>query len=155
MNKKNLFFLFLVLLWMVLIFCLSNMSSIESNKRSKEIVNQIVDNSSSINNNVNYNIEKSNNYNLIFRKGAHIFMYMVLCILVLTLIFIIYKNISYKYYIIAFIICFIYACFDEIHQLYVNGRTGQFLDVLIDSIGIIIGFIVFLLFRKIKRSIKC
>ncbi|WP_182430534.1 VanZ family protein [Clostridium sp. OM02-18AC] len=35
----------------------------------------------------------------------------------------------------ALAITFFYACTDEIHQLFVPGRSGRFTDVLIDSIG--------------------
>lgn len=30
---------------------------------------------------------------------------------------------------------FVFACTDEIHQLFVPGRSGQFTDVLIDTLG--------------------
>ena len=52
----------------------------------------------------------------------------------------------------------IYAATDEIHQLFVPGRSGQISDVCLDSIGVLIG--VFLLWviteikwKKEKRSI--
>lgn len=35
-------------------------------------------------------------------------------------------------------VTFIYACTDEIHQLFVPGRAGRFTDVLIDTTGGII-----------------
>jgi VanZ family protein len=35
--------------------------------------------------------------------------------------------------------CFLYACTDEFHQLFVSGRAGQFSDVLIDTVGILFG----------------
>ena len=36
---------------------------------------------------------------------------------------------------------FIYACSDEFHQAFVPGRVGQFSDVLIDMIGVLVGVI--------------
>mgnify|MGYP003309055667 FL=1 len=62
-------------------------------------------------------------------------------------------------YLYSIIICFIYACTDEIHQLYVVGRTGQFIDVLIDTIGALLGCLVFYIGSKIinknrKRKIN-
>lgn len=155
MNKKNLFFLFLILLWMGVIYILSDMTSIDSNKKSKEIVNQIVDIQEVANESVNIsnnNIEKEN-INKVFRKCAHAFVYLVLCILIL--IFIFSLNINYKniYYYVAILCCFIYACTDEVHQLFVDGRTGQFIDVLIDMLGSIIGCIIFILVRK-RRMVE-
>lgn len=37
--------------------------------------------------------------------------------------------------------CFLYACSDEFHQAFVPGRVGQFSDVLIDMIGVLLGVI--------------
>ena len=36
----------------------------------------------------------------------------------------------------------IYACTDEVHQLFVLGRTGKITDVLIDSCGVLLGVLV-------------
>ena len=41
--------------------------------------------------------------------------------------------------IISVLLCIIYACSDEIHQLFISGRVGSAHDVLIDSLGIITG----------------
>ena len=46
----------------------------------------------------------------------------------------------------------IYAATDEIHQLFVQGRTGKPTDVLIDSAGVLVGvLIVVLIVRKVKK----
>ncbi|MBP5135301.1 MAG: VanZ family protein [Paludibacteraceae bacterium] len=45
----------------------------------------------------------------------------------------------------------LHAC-DEVHQLFVNGRSCQLYDVLIDSFGVIIGILTMLLFVK-KRDL--
>lgn len=39
----------------------------------------------------------------------------------------------------ALIITVIYACTDEFHQLYIDGRAGQIFDVCVDSIGAALG----------------
>ena len=54
---------------------------------------------------------------------------------------------------------FLYACTDEIHQIFVPGRSAQFRDILIDtfgaSFGAIITYLIIKLFTKIKaRSDK-
>ena len=54
---------------------------------------------------------------------------------------------------------FLYACTDELHQIFVPGRSAQFRDVLIDtlgaSFGTIITYLIIKLFNKIKtRSHK-
>jgi VanZ family protein len=43
----------------------------------------------------------------------------------------------------------LYACTDEIHQLIVPERSGQLTDVLIDSIGLTLGLIFFLLVLQV------
>ena len=49
---------------------------------------------------------------------------------------------------VALALCFLYACSDEIHQLFVMGRSGQFTDVLLDSFGACIGILGSLIFSK-------
>ena len=44
-----------------------------------------------------------------------------------------------------------YACTDEIHQLFVPDRSGQLTDVLIDSIGLTLGLLFFLMMLKFRR----
>ena len=46
----------------------------------------------------------------------------------------------------------LYAASDEWHQLYVPGRAGRMSDVLIDSLGIFIGWIVFQVIIKIRQK---
>ncbi len=60
-----------------------------------------------------------------------------------------------KQYIMIFIGCVLYACFDEFYQTFIPGRTGLLQDVLIDSIGIALGACFYLfLVLKIGRARK-
>ena len=43
------------------------------------------------------------------------------------------------------VFCFLYACSDETHQLFVPGRAGMFTDVLIDTGGAVTGMLVSML----------
>lgn len=70
---------------------------------------------------------------VLVRKGAHISIYFALGICA----YMSFKNVWWS---VAF--CFIYACSDEFHQLFVEGRSGSFIDVGIDSIGYILGILV-------------
>ena len=58
--------------------------------------------------------------------------------------------------IIAFIIGVLYAILDEIHQIFVPGRSCELRDMLIDSTGILIGSLfimaLFLLIKRIKNK---
>ena len=44
-------------------------------------------------------------------------------------------SINKKLIIYSLLICFLYACSDEFHQLFVYGRSAEIKDVLIDSFG--------------------
>lgn len=79
------------------------------------------------------------------RKVAHMTEYMIFSWTV-AFPFLLYKKRKDGISKGAFIFCVCYAILDEIHQLFVPDRSGQIRDVLIDSIGILIGIFVF---RKI------
>lgn len=90
-------------------------------------------------------------WNYPLRKVAYASEYFVFTVLILVAL----KNSGgsgVKMYVIALIICFIYSCTDEYHQTFVNGRTGQFLDVLIDTLG---GFISCIIYNIIIKINKC
>ena len=57
-----------------------------------------------------------------------------------------------KAYIYSLVIVFGYACSDEFHQLFVEGRSGQFKDVLIDTSGGVFGGILTFLKNKIFKK---
>lgn len=50
--------------------------------------------------------------------------------------------------------CALIASMDETIQLFVNGRSGQITDVLLDSVGAMVGIGVLIAVRKIK-DIRC
>lgn len=86
-----------------------------------------------------------NTLRFIVRKCAHIGEYFILGILVYNM---------FKYHdvknivIISILICIIYACTDEIHQLFISDRTGKLIDVFIDSLGSILGIYSIKVLRK-------
>ena len=89
----------------------------------------------------------------IIRKGAHMSEY---AILTFTFIYGYYKSdfIINKVYLFSIISTFLYACSDELHQLLVGGRAGQFTDVLIDTCGGLIALVLFYIFMKIYKNKK-
>lgn len=48
----------------------------------------------------------------------------------------------------------VYAATDEIHQLFVAGRSGRFSDVCIDSAGAAAGVLVFVLLVKFVKRVR-
>ena len=123
--KNKIVSLILVIIWMVIIFILSSFDATSSSGQSGIIVNFI----SSIT-----NIDNLSLLSKIVRKLAHFTEYIILGLLVCNLI----KNYDKKTYI-AIIICILYAVSDELHQILVPGRSCQILDILIDSLGSILG----------------
>ena len=68
-----------------------------------------------------------------------------------------FKNSDEKSMAIATAICVLYAVSDEFHQYFIANRAGRFGDVLIDSIGAMLGITItmlILLIMKIKNDKK-
>ncbi len=96
----------------------------------------------------------------IVRKSAHAFVYTVMGVLsmsfMLTFDFRKIKSAA----VLAFLISFMYAVSDEIHQLFIDGRSGQISDVVLDSFGAVFGIAVVGFFvwiarkRRQRRKIK-
>ena len=53
-------------------------------------------------------------------------------------------------FFISFLFCFSYAVSDEFHQTFVIGRNGNFIDVLIDSVGVLFGIIISIILFSVK-----
>lgn len=78
------------------------------------------------------------------RKVAHATVYFVLALLLLAIGCVIFG--SRKYLLtcgITILLCFIFAMTDEYNQTFVDGRTGQFMDVLINAAEAYVGLLLF------------
>lgn len=53
------------------------------------------------------------------------------------------------------IFCFLYACSDEIHQYFVEGRSCMFTDVILDTCGSITGLAISAIILKIITKKSC
>lgn len=157
MNSRNYILISLVLLWMGLIFFLSSMNGSKSNKESSKIIKYGFEKTIETTNtvkitNVNPKAkseELSNKFNYPLRKVAHATEYGILGILIILLLK--NNNIKYKYYL-SILFTFLYSISDELHQRY-TGRTSQFRDVLIDTLGCVIFLSIFYIIEK-KRLNK-
>ena len=145
--KKTIFAVLLVL-WMGFIFSMSCENAEESSNTSGQTIRVVLSAVPEFEKQpeeVKVNIIEKLQF--IVRKSAHFIGYMILGILASGLI-LYYGNINKKY-LLAFLICVIYAISDEIHQLFVPGRSGQVRDVLIDSAGSLLGIIIVMTFEKL------
>jgi VanZ family protein len=59
-----------------------------------------------------------------------------------------YLKLRQKLFLFTFLIGTLYGISDEFHQYFVPGRSSEILDVVADSVGTILGFIVFHFWRN-------
>lgn len=127
-----------LILWMIVIFLLSNQTGSESTILSDGVINSTICKFIS-----NCDPEV---YSFIVRKLAHFILYLILGIFSLMD----FKN-DKEGAINAFILCITYAFFDELHQMFINNRSGEIRDIIIDIFGSLSGILIFYKIRK-KRS---
>ena len=143
----------LIILWIFAIYKLSSMNNKNSNGKSSSIITVFIEDALDITN--KYGITNSHPnevklekasalLNTPLRKVMHAFVYFVLSFLIILMVNVIFKN---KKFVLSFIITglliILFSSLDEYHQTFVVGRTGQFKDVLIDSIGGMCGIIFY------------
>lgn len=87
------------------------------------------------------------------RKTAHATEYAILGIFLMGA-FITDRTRKAKCYVILWGVGTLYAISDEVHQLFVPGRSGRAFDVCIDSTGVAIGVCAFLCFGSIWRRLR-
>ena len=144
--KKIIYFI-LLLFWLVMIFLLSNQNGEVSGTSSSSIITNILNIIYSL-----FHLSKHNINDVVgilqnpIRECAHAFEYLVLGFLTFQNL----ENFSIKgnKYIITFLWGFIYASLDEIHQLFISGRTFQYFDIVIDMLGIIL---ILLMIKEYKN----
>ncbi|HWQ88481.1 MAG TPA: VanZ family protein [Desulfitobacteriaceae bacterium] len=128
-----------VLLWLGLIFRLSSQAADQSGALSTGLTQIIVGMLVTLAPESNFDISQ---FDHLVRKYAHFTAYLVLSVLVINA-----KRRSglkgWKWLFLALAFCLLYAVSDEIHQLYVPGRSGQIRDILIDGCGVLVGSIIY------------
>lgn len=142
---KKLIKLILVILWMLLIFSFSNQKAEDSSKLSDGIIvkvaNVFIDEELS----TEKQEEILEKYTTIVRKTAHFVIYLILGILVINL----FIEYDIKHLIlISLLVCLLYSISDEFHQLFIDGRSGEIRDIIIDTIGSLTGITSYYILRK-------
>ena len=129
MKSKKLFYVLIAFIWMITIFSFSNKNSTTSNNTSKKLIYNVV----SLYENISgHNIDKNkviNKLNYPIRKLAHFSLYFLLGIIIY------------------------HATGDEVHQLFVAGRSSRILDVFIDTSGSISSLIIMQLLNNFYNSL--
>lgn len=149
----------LALIWMCVIFAFSAQTKEESGAVSEGFSYHMV-NATGLLLHLNIDEEKireiANAIEGFVRKGAHMTEYAILAILIYTWLGR-WQMSRLRMFCAAVILASLYACSDEVHQLFVAGRAGRASDVLIDSAGAVVGLALFLFIKKcvdiiIKRN---
>jgi VanZ family protein len=138
----------------VIIFILSSANGEQSSGFTMTIMIKIIDSLEKLTSG-NINLSKFSMWELdhFIRKIGHMVEYALLAIAVILPLYY-YRFRRWKLILICFGICFIYACADEIHQLFIYDREGRFLDVLIDCIGVFAGILLFHVFKTMVQRIR-
>jgi len=143
-NKRVVIYWILLIIWMIGIAIMSNQPASISDSQSGgviEILSRI-------------GIDMNNIFgqfaNFIVRKCAHFLEYMILALLVSNVLKL-YFNMK-QVVIMTIVFIFLYACSDEIHQLFVPGREGAIRDVIIDTCGGVTLVLIKLFVKHRKNS---
>ena len=150
MKTKKIITIILIILWMGIVFYFSHQPSIKSAKLSGGITNRVL---SFYNGWENKTPKQKKDAEKVIRKIAHFSIYTLGGILIL-LHMNLYKISTKKKILLSFLIGAFYAITDEIHQLFIPGRSGEIRDVCIDSLGIITGIIIMILINVIVSKIR-
>ena len=144
----------LVLVWMGVIFFFSHQPSVQSEHISGGFCGQIVSGADKIFDLQLTQAEKDDIAERIefpVRKAAHMTEYAVLSLLLSAFYRGILRNGRY-WYPASLVTAALYAGTDEIHQLFIPGRSGEFRDVCIDSAGAALGLLILYFILKIVQK---
>lgn len=145
---------YLIILWMIIIFLLSNQKAQDSKQLSNSFITKTIINIYEMKHGKiteEKKIEIKENYSFIVRKAAHFTIYLVLGLLVSLVL--IGKNLNIKQIIIyGVLICMAYSITDEIHQIFVSGRSGEIRDIIVDTCGSTVGILLNIIINR-KRII--
>jgi len=141
-----------VVLWMVLIFCLSAQEAAQSSSLSGSTIRKVVEITQPGFRELP--VEQKDiivaDFQHMARKTAHALAYLVLGVLSVSAL-LQYPSGSGVRFAAALAVCIAYAGTDEVHQLFVPGRSGQIGDVCIDASGGLVGILIVLLIRWMWR----
>ena len=135
-----------VIIWMIVIFIFSAMTGEESGNLSSGLVHALLKN-------IPY-LAESELAHLVVRKLAHMTEYAIFCLLIINLEKQIGFKIRLKHILIGIFISCIYAMTDEYHQSFVNERSGNIIDVGIDTLGAAIAGIIVFIVSRFKNKEK-
>lgn len=141
-NKREVIYWSLFIGWMIFIFIMSNQPAKISDSQSVGVLKLFIKLG------IDINGIFGELANFVVRKCAHFMEYMILGLFTFNVLRLYYSVKQVSIITITFI--FLYACSDEIHQLFVPGREGAMRDVFIDTCGGIVLVGIRLIILRIK-----
>ena len=141
-NKRKVIYWGLLIGWMVFIFIMSNQPAKISDSQSAGVLKLFIKLG------IDINGIFGELANFVVRKCAHFMEYMILGLFTFNVLRLYYRIKQASIITIVFI--FLYACSDEMHQLFVIGREGTMRDVFIDTCGGIVLVGIRLMILRIK-----
>ena len=132
-KKTRIIKIILVIIWMTGIFMFSHQKADDSTKTSNTFIKSTIG--------TVFNIKDQNKLNQFIkpvRKSAHFFLYLVLGILVK----ICFDDVNKRTILLSIGICILYSISDEIHQIFIEGRSAEVLDIFIDTAGSSLGIMI-------------
>ena len=145
----------LLVVWMSIIFFYSNQKGEDSSSLSASVIKTTVKTYYSVigkeltEEKLNDSVES---LSLVVRKTAHFLEYLILGLLMINVLKD-FKVFNIKLMIMSLILCCLYASSDEIHQIFIAGRSGQVTDVILDTFGSLVGIVIYG-FRKRKNVLS-
>ena len=140
----------LIMIWMITIFIFSSQKGTESGDTSRKftiIIIQIITGKT-----LELNSPFVEGVQLFIRKFAHFTIYAIGGFLIMNYADSTNKTMKQKMlYSIGF--GGTYAITDEIHQFFVPGRSGNIIDVGIDTLGVITGVLIYVVLKSLIEKI--
>lgn len=154
--KKNILRLILIVLLcgtFSIIFGFSSQDSEQSGGLSKKITTAVVNFIPKLRELDNLQKEEvTHRMEKVIRKIAHFSIYTVVGFLLMTLVST-YKLKNLDRIAISLIVGVIYASTDEMHQAFIPGRAAQITDVMLDSLGVMLGIALAMTIMEIKKVV--
>jgi VanZ family protein len=156
--NSNKWWLLLTFMWLILIYSMTEMPYFNGESTSSAI-EKTIDKTETIKKKIVKTEDTAlivtqqtdprviHHLNVFFRKSAHIIVFGILAILIYQSL----KRSSYSY-LIALLLTFLYAIFDEWHQSFVPERTSAFKDVLFDTFGACIALLFLYILSRGKAQ---
>lgn len=135
-----------------MIFSFSNQDGTESKSVSRQVARALIELQPKYKNITENEKQKLvESYQPLVRKGAHFTIYTILGMSLVTFLCT-YKLADKKRMLISLCIGIGYAISDEIHQIFIPGRTALVIDVFIDTAGAILGILLIIGCKNIIRD---